>query len=110
SPNLVKQIPAALADPIMVFESEGRAKQLQNGLVVMLELKDSQGATINVPIALNATHKGAQGQIVCNDIASAYGRLSPLTGKPFNDWFVKQAAAPGRLKYVNTKKYSQWIS
>ncbi len=110
SPNLVKQIPAALADPIMVFESEGRAKQLQNGLVVMLELKDSQGATINVPIALNAAHKGAQGQIVCNDIASAYGRLSPLTGKPFNDWFVKQAAAPGRLKYVNTKKYSQWIS
>lgn len=110
SPNLVKQIPWALADPILVLESEGKAKQLQDGMVVMLEMKDAHGATINVPIALNTVHKGAHGQIICNDIASIYGRMSDQTGKPFDEWFVRQAIAPGRLKYVNTEKISQWIS
>lgn len=110
SPALVKQIPRALADPIMVLDSEGKQGQIADGFVVMLEMKGSRGAAINVPIALNAVHKDTNGeQFICNDIASVYGRMSATTGKPYNEWFLKQAEKPGLLKYINIKKFSRWV-
>ena len=102
--------PAALADPIMVLNSEGKQGQIADGFVVMLEMKGSRGATINVPIALNTVHKDTnREQFICNDIASIYGRMSAAAGKPYNEWFLKQAEKPGLLKYINIKKSSRWV-
>lgn len=110
SPALVKQIPGAMADPIMVLKSEGKPGQVQDGFVVMFELRDAKGNTINVPVALNVEHYGPNGKYECNDIVSAYGRESSLTGKPYDEWFLKQAQKPGLLKYINTKKFSRWVN
>ena len=110
SPALVKQIPGAMADPIMVLKSEGKPGQVQDGFVVMFELRDAKGNTINVPVALNVEHYGSNGKYECNDIVSAYGCESSLTGKPYDGWFLKQAQKPGLLKYINTKKFSRWAN
>lgn len=63
--------------------------------------------TVNVLLERNSSH----GRIYeCNVIASMLGCRDKYTDKPVPAWFVKQAAVPGRLKYINTKKFSQWIS
>lgn len=110
SPALVKQMPKAIADPIMVLQSEGKQGQVKDGLVIMLDLKDRKGNTINVPLALNMEHSGPDGKYECNDIASVYGRESSITGLPYDQWFVDQAKKPGVLKYINTEKFSRWIN
>lgn len=107
TPNMVKQLPKALADPIMVLASEGKPGQVSDGFVVMLELKDANGGTVNVPVALNS--KQGRGH-ECNVVTSMYGRTDERTGLPANRWFVEQAQKPGLLKYINTKKFSRWVN
>ncbi len=72
----------------------------------MLELKDPKGGTINVPIALNS-RRGRDYE--CNAITSMFGRRDKQTDKPVPMWFVDQAGVPGRLKYINIKKFSRWF-
>ncbi len=56
--------------------------------------------TVNVLLERNSSH----GRIYeCNVIASMLGCRDKYTDKPVPAWFVKQAAVPGRFKYINTK-------
>jgi len=105
SPNLVKRLPASLSDPIMVLRSDTHPN---DSIVVMLEIKDGKGRTVNVPVLLNKTVDSDGARYVCNEASSAYGRSDINTGKAHNEWFVKQAQKEGQLLYVNTEKASAW--
>ena len=100
APELVKQIPAAMADPIMVFRSATQG----GDMIMMLELRDSAGATVNVPVALEL--EGTGGYAV-NIATTIFGRQKGKSGKPDNQWFVNQIAG-GNLLYRNNKKSRDW--
>lgn len=101
TPEILKQIPRALADPIMVFKSA----TVPGSYVSMLELKDSKGGTIVVPVALNASKPGEPAYMT-----SAYGQIrkgADGSVKVNNQWFAGQIEA-GNLRYMNTKKSASW--
>lgn len=97
--GILKQLPAALADPIAVFQSE----TVSGRLVFMLDVKDASGATVVVPVQLDA--KKHSGRALIHIATTAYGKEN--NGVPNNSWFAKQA---GNLLYVNRKKEAQWVS
>ena len=87
TPEMWKQIPAAMADPIAVFDSDSPAGRARGDLVFMLELTDANGATVVVPVALDTssvTPKRARANIV----KSAYAKEND--GIPSNRWFERQ--------------------
>ena len=90
----LKQIPEAIADPIMVFDSKTAPKG--QSLVVVTELKSPENKTIIVAIYLNQRNKRHE----VNAIGSLYG-------KDKDPWFVDQIKE-GRLRYINKKKSNRW--
>ncbi|MDR3037940.1 MAG: hypothetical protein LBV21_01405, partial [Candidatus Adiutrix sp.] len=101
-PEVVRQVPAAMADPVMVFKSATR----DDSLVMMLELTDQDGATVVVPVALE--RETSEGWTV-NLAASIYGRKHTDTGKINNQWFANQIKA-GNLLYQNQQKSRAWAA
>ncbi|WP_448338838.1 hypothetical protein AB9L11_11915 [Desulfovibrio piger] len=101
TPEMWKQIPAAMADPIAVFDSDSPAGRARGDLVFMLELTDASGATVVVPVALQA--KGKLGARI-NIVKSAYAKESG--GVPSNHWFTRQVKKNAR--YVNGQKWKHW--
>lgn len=105
-PSIMKQLPRALADPVMIFGSyTGRNGESRK--VVVVSMKDNNGATIVVPLELEAND--IPGKYKINRITSAFGKTDKKTGEPSNQWFIKQLEA-GRLEYINRKKATDWIS
>lgn len=103
TPEMWKQIPAAMADPIAVFDSDSPAGRARGDLVFMLELTDANGATVVVPVALDTssvTPKRARANIV----KSAYAKEND--GIPSNRWFERQLKKNAR--YVNGQKIKRW--
>ena len=98
----VKQVPAAMADPVMVFKSATQA----GDLVMMLELKDQNGATVVVPVALE---QNIPGNYTVNLATSIYGKGNVKTGVPSNKWFTDQIQ-DGNLVYQNKKKSRSWAA
>ncbi len=96
----IKQVPAAMADPIMVFKSATKT----GDLVMMLGLKDQDGATVVVPISLES--QGKTGYAV-NAVKSIYSKKNEDTLRPNNYWFANQIA-DGNLLYHNNKKSREW--
>ena len=110
SPEQVKRLPRALADPIMVLESSPASLSTKKGkphkgIVAMVEMTDKQGATVIVPIYLEESIHGKKG--IYNVATSAYGRTLLSTGLPNNAWFANEANA-GRALYIDTQKSSAW--
>ena len=101
-PETVKQVPEAMADPVMVFKSATQS----GDLVMMLELKDQHGATVIVPIALEAVTP--EGYTV-NLATSVYGKGDEKAGRPNNQWFINQIQ-DGNLLYQNKKKSRNWAA
>lgn len=93
--DVLKQLPTALADPIAVFGSDSVAGRL----VFMVDVTDANGATVILPVQLEAKHGFATAHIV----TSAYSKEKK--GVPNNKWFETQA---GNLLYVNRKKEERW--
>lgn len=89
--TLVKQLPAALAEPVMVFESATAA----DSFVVLTELKH-EGRSVMVAVHLNTERQ----RIRVNDIASAYKRGNER-------WYLQQIEE-GRLLYQDKKKSLAW--
>jgi hypothetical protein len=104
TPDILKQLPRALADPVMIFES---ATHPNDSLVVMTELTDINGSTVVVPFHLEKTYEKVDGTF--NWLASIYGKDNNGKGTPNNEWFIKQIDE-GRLKYIDTEKSSRWLS
>ena len=99
-PEILKQIPAAMTDPLMVFKSASQS----GSLVLMLDLKDQHGATVIVPVALD--EQIGRGYTV-NFVTSVYGKKRENTLRPNNEWFGKQIL-DGNLLYINEKKSREW--
>jgi hypothetical protein len=104
TPDIMKQIPRALTDPMMIFPTySGKNGEVRK--VIVLELKDKNGATIVVPMELERMSDGYK----VNRMTSTYGKTDRKTGEPSYEWFKKQLEA-GNLEYVNRKKATDWIS
>lgn len=89
--DLVKQLPQAVAEPIMVFESATQA----DTFVVLTELRH-EGRSVMVAVHLDTERQ----HIRVNDIASAYKRGN-------EGWYVRQIEE-GRLLYQDKKKSLAW--
>lgn len=92
TPELLKQIPRAMADPMMILDSYAGRK------IVVLDLKDNQGSTIIVPLELDVERSWYK----VNAIASAYGKGGE-SGTDYN-WFIEHNLKKGRVSYVNKRK------
>lgn len=97
TPELLKQIPRAMANPMMVLDSYGGRK------VVVLDLKDKQGSTIIVPLELNVERNRYQ----VNAINNAYGKGSE-NGTDYNG-FIEHNLKKGRVSYINKEKTAKWL-
>lgn len=103
TPEMWKQIPAAMADPIAVFDSDSPAGRAKGDLVFMLELTDANGATVVVPVALDVARGRKQAHV--DIVKSAYSKESG--GVPSNHWFMRQFKKNAR--YVNGQKMEPWL-
>lgn len=99
TPEIMKQLPRALTNPIMIFKSytglNGEERR-----VVVVDLKDRNGATIVVPFELKVTTRK---NYEINRIASAYGKTKKKSKNPSYEWFNSQLDEENLL-YVNRKK------
>ena len=96
--DMLKQIPGAMADPIAIFDSA--TKGAKGEVVFMLELRDSQGSTVVVPVAIQGKDRKNK---EINIIKSAYGKGGKA---PAVQWFLEQAKTNAR--YVNGQKFERW--
>ena len=100
TPEIMKQLPRALTNPIMIFKSYAGPNG-EKRRVVVVDLKDNNGATIVVPFELKATN--TERRYVVNRIASVYGKTGKRTRVPSYEWFGRQLEN-GNLLYANRKK------
>jgi hypothetical protein len=84
----------------MIFDSE----TVPGRPVVVLALKDTNGASVVVPFALNV--KGVTGTYEMNAIASIYGKGKNAT----NVGWISRQIENGRLKYINKKAAAREFS
>lgn len=105
TPEIMKQLPRALTNPIMIFKSYAGPNG-EERRVVVVDLKDSNGVTIVVPFELKVTTRK---NYEINRIASAYGKTKKKSKNPSYEWFNSQLDE-GNLLYVNRKKATDWIS
>ena len=89
--GVLKQLPSALANPLMIFTSATKPGRL----VVALELKDEMGVNVVVPIQLDVK----KGRYDVNIITSAYGRRNDIGNVDYK-WF-RTNAEQGRLEYID---------
>lgn len=99
TPEIMKQLPRALTNPIMIFKSY-TGPNGEKRRVVVVDLKDRNGATIVVPFELKVTTRK---NYEINRIASAYGKTKKKSKNPSYEWFNSQLDE-GNLLYVNRKK------
>lgn len=97
--EIMKQLPRALTNPIMIFKSY-TGPNGEERRVVVVDLKDNNGATIVVPFELKVTTRK---NYEINRIASAYGKTKKKSKIPSYEWFIGQLDE-GNLLYVNGKK------
>ena len=97
---LLKQVPEAMADPVMMFRSES----VGGDIVMMLDLKDQHGASLVVPVMLKK--KKDTGYVV-NVVKSIHAKNYAGTGKARDGWFVRQIKE-GNLLYINQEKSRRW--
>ena len=105
TPEIMKQLPRALTNPIMIFKSY-RGLNGEERRVVVVDLKDSNGATIVVPFELKVTTRK---NYEINRIASVYGKTKKKSKNPSYEWFNSQLDE-GNLLYVNRKRLSTKFS
>lgn len=99
TPEIMKQLPRALTNPIMIFKSY-TGPNGEERRVVVVDLKDSNGATIVVPFELKVTTRR---NYEINRIASAYGKTKKKSKIPSYEWFIAQLNEENLL-YFNRKK------
>lgn len=102
TPEILKSLPRKLANPIAVFKSATQG----NSFVAMLDLVDARGATIIVPVEINAA---GNHQSIVNLARTAFAKTHKTTEAPYNEWFEEQIEN-GNLRYIDEKKFDHWRS
>lgn len=100
-PELVKQIPKALAEPVMIVRSTG--VDANSDITVVLDLRDRHRATVVVPVMFSDTGHGYE----MNFLPSIYVKNDEKTKMPNNQWFVEQMIS-GNVLYADKKKVTEW--
>ncbi|WP_149554547.1 hypothetical protein [Treponema pectinovorum] len=90
----IYEIPAQLADPVMIFKSRTR----EDSFVFFTERKDSENRSILIPLAVNKQ----KGRIKINEITSMYGKDNEID-------FVSINVYENNLIYADRKRYEKWI-
>ena len=98
--NIIKQIPKALTDPLMIFDTYDGTNG-EERKVVVLDLKDKNGATIVVPFELDVDNKEKSYKM--NEVLSAYGKTDSKTKEASTRWIEEQLKS-GKLRYINKKR------
>lgn len=99
--ELVKQIPKALAEPVMIVRSTG--VDANSDITVVLDLRDRHRATVVVPVMFSDTGHGYE----MNFLPSIYVKNDEKTKMPNNQWFVEQMIS-GNVLYADKKKVTEW--
>ena len=94
--DVLKQIPRALTDPVAVYK-DMRVNPSHNTLVFLLDVWDSEGTPVIVPVRFNA--QGNKGTI--NLALSTYGKQSRN--------IIDLALQNDALLYVNRRKSGRWF-
>lgn len=95
TPEMLEQIPQALNEPVFVMKSATVA----DDIVVFTDIKDSEGRSVIVPLAIQ---KNIGRQDVANVIKSIYGRDN-------EDLFVTKNVLAENVLYANTEKSPAWL-
>ncbi|WP_418542673.1 hypothetical protein [Phascolarctobacterium faecium] len=106
TPDIVKQIPRALTDPLMIFEAEYSGKKGENRIIAVLDLKDQNGTTIVTPFELKQKNNKKGYEI--NEMRSAFGKEDKFTKQQATKWYEDNVSA-GRLRYINKGKTAEWL-
>lgn len=93
--EVVRNLPALLADPAMIFDSDSVA----GAKVIAVESTDASGRPVIV--ALQVAQKARSNQLEVNRIASIYGRDNVQV---MQSWVDK-----GLLRYAHKQKSQQWF-
>ena len=97
SPDVLKGLPRALTNPVMILKSD----TVSGRMVAILELKGTNNVNVVVPFELEKTRNGLE----MNLIKSAYSRAKEENGKPVLDYgWVRKCVNNGGLLYVNRPK------
>lgn len=103
TPDMRKQIPQALDDPIAIFDSDNPKNRKNGDIVFMLDIKDSNGATTIVPVTLNVI---GNNRVEINIATSAYTKEN--NGVPSDKWFENQIQTKKNARYINGQKMKAW--
>lgn len=106
TPDIVKQIPRALTDPLMIFEAEYSGKKGENRIIAVLDLKDQNGTTVVTPFELKQKNNKKGYEI--NEMLSAFGKEDKFTKQQATKWYEDNVSA-GRLRYINKGKTAEWL-
>lgn len=106
TPDIVKQIPRALTDPLMIFEAEYSGKKGENRIIAVLDLKDQNGTTIVTPFELKQKNNKKGYEI--KEMLSAFGKEDKFTKQQATKWYEDNVSA-GRLRYINKGKTAEWL-
>lgn len=98
-PSLLKKLPSALTDPLMIIKADRPDK-----MIVVVDLKDKNGATVIVPMVLDVNNR--KNTMSINKIMSVYGKGTPI---PNNGWIAKYINN-NDLLYINKKRTARWMS
>ncbi len=97
--EVLRQIPRALTEPMMIFKSS----TVPGRLVVALNLTDKDGSNVVVPFELAAVHH----HIEMNVITSAYGKGSANQGINYA-WYVNHMNS-GNTVYIDKEKAATFL-
>lgn len=106
TPEIVKQIPRALTDPIMIFDAEYSGKKGEKRIIAVLDLKDENDTTIVTPFELKQRNNKKGYEI--NEMFSAFGKEDKVTKQQATKWYEDNVLA-GRLRYINKEKTAEWL-
>ena len=97
--DLLRQLPRKMTDPLMVTRGNK-----PDSYVFVVDLKDSNGATVVVPIAINK--RLATNHATVNIVNSAFGKTRGKNNNiPSLNWFAKQLDE-GTVIYVNNSNFA----
>jgi hypothetical protein len=106
-PELIKQVPYALMEPIMILRdsSTRESEKKDTTFIAMLELQH-KGKSLIVPFTLNRELDGTQYNVI-DSIYDRDGREINRKGQLYEEWFLKQIQNQ-KLLYINTEKARLW--
>ena len=110
SPELLKEIPRRIADPIFILKAiDNKGIEDISSKIIVVDLKDNNGATIMLPFVMNQKTRD-RNKIAGNIIKSVYGKtIGKDNNHPNNTWYINRLMR-GDCIYINKKRTDHWLT